>query len=276
VKFIFFVLISVIFFPVISNAESITNNNGIIISEQEYNDFLKIYSSDYIMNMSVEKYNKLKDLNFDDITTTTKYVESTYNPNLRITTEREITESEYNNYNTVMPLLDSGAASHETQAKKLVLAILGGTTWSYATIEVTWKGIPSNRSFDVIGFRGYGFEFGEGTQGGEQIYTLNGNYTIIDYAWNGTNIKKFDDGFGISMNIVNSDITSLQLMLDCNISPTIAHPTIYASYQHAQLNLSLADSQNYTLGGAGLGNVFVFPYSIAQKYDGMTGVYVSY
>ena len=105
---------------------------------------------------------------------------------------------------------------------------------------------------------------------------LNGTYTTIDYSWNGTNIKKFDNGFGISMNIVNSDITSLQLLLDCDVSPTITSPDITASYQHAQQDLSLANSQNYTLGGAGLGGVFVFPYSIAQKYDGMSGVTVSY
>lgn len=273
-KFMFFVLICIIIFPTFSNATSITNNNGIVISEQEYNDFLKIYSSEYIMNMSEQKYNKIKDLNFNDITTSKKYLETTFNASLNLTTEREITEAEFNSY--ITPRLNDGAASHETQAKSLVLAVLGGTTWNYITASVAWKGIPSTRSFDVIGFRGYGFEFGEGTQGGEQMYTLNGEYNVISYAWNGTNIKKFDNGFGISMNIVNSDITSLEILLDGDISPLIAHPTIYASYQHAQFNLSLANSQNYTLGGAGLGSVFVFPYSIAQKYDGMSGVSVEY
>lgn len=276
-KFIFLVLISIIFiFPNVVNAESITNINGIVISEQEYNDFLKLYSSDYIMNMSLEKYNKLKTLNFDDITTSTKYIETTYNQNLRLTTEREVTEEEYNNYNPVMPLLDDGAASYETTMKKLVLSIVGGTTWNYAVVAATWKAIPSTRSYDLIGFYGYGFEFGTGTQAGNQIYTLDGNYTVIDYAWNGTNIQRHTNGFGISMNIVNSDITYLQLIAECDVKATITHPTLYASYQHAQQSLSLADSQNYTLGGSGLGSVFVFPYSIAQKYDAMSGVHVGY
>lgn len=276
-KFMLFALISILLIiPNAVSAESITNNNGIIISEQEYNDFLKIYSEDYIMNMSESKYNKLKTLNFDDITTSTKYIETTYNPSLQLTTEREVTEEEYNNYNPVMPLLDDGAASFESTMKKLVMSIVGGSTWNYATVVATWKAIPSTRSFDVIGFYGFGFEFSNGTQGGEQIYTLDGNYTSIDYAWNGTNIKRHDNGFGISMNIVNSDITYLQLIADCDVKATVTHPTLYASYQHAQQSLSLADSQNYTLGGSGLGNVFIFPYSISQKYDAMTGVNVGY
>lgn len=276
-KFIFCVLISIIFiFPNVTNAENITNNNGVVMTEEEYNDFLKIYSSEYIMHMSEEKYNKIKDLNFDDVTTTTKYIETIYNQSLQLTTEREVTKEEYDNYNPVMPLLDDGGASAESTMKSISLFVVGGTTWSNAVFTVAWKGIPSTRSFDVIGLRGYGFEFGEGTQEGNQIYELNGSYEAIDYAWNGTNIRKFDNGFGISMNIVNSDITDLQLIAECYITPTIEHPTIYASYQHAVQTLSLADSQNYTLGGAGLGSVFVFPYSISQKYDGMTGVSVSY
>lgn len=272
-----FAVISILFIiPNVVSAVSITNNNGIVISEQEYNDFLKIYSEEYIMNMSESKYNKLKELDFNDITTSTKYIETTYNQSLQLTTEREVTEEEYNNYNPVMPLLDNGSAYYETTMKKLSMAIIGGTTWNYATVVATWKAIPSTRSFDLIGFYGYGLEFGNGTQGGEQIYTLDGVYTSIPYAWNGTNIQRHSNGFGISMNIVNSDITYLQLIAECDVKATETHPTLYASYQHAQRDLSLADSQNYTLGGSGLGSVFIFPYSIAQKYDAMSGVHVNY
>lgn len=277
VKFMFFVLISTLFiFPITINAESITNNNGVVISEQEYNDFLKIYDSEYIMNMSETKYNKLKELDFNDITTTSKYIETVYNPNLQLSTEKEITKDEFDNYNPVMPLLDDGATYYESTAKRISMNIIGGSTWNYVTVALTWKGIPSTRSFDVIGVRGYGLEFAEGSQAGEQIYTLDGNYTVIDYAWNGTNIQKHDNGFGISMNIVNSDITYLQATVECDVKATITHPTVYASYQHAVDSVTLAQSQNYTLGGSGLGSVFVFPYSISQKYDGMTGVSVSY
>lgn len=277
ITFMLYAFVSVLFvIPSVVNAKEIINNNGIRISENEYNDFLKIYDNDYIMNMSEEKYNKLKTLDFSDITTSTKYIETTYNQSLQLTTEREITEEEFNEFEPVSPLLDDGAASYETTKKKLVLSIVGGTTWNYAMVAATWKAIPSNRSYDLIGFYGFGFDFGNGTQEGKQIYVLNGNYTVIDYAWNGTNIKRHSNGFGISMNVVNSDITYLQFLAECDVRANIDHPTLYASYQHAQKNLSLADSQNYTLGGAGLGSVFVFPYSISQKYDAMSGVSVGY
>ena len=177
VKFIFFVLISIIFiFPTLTSAESITNNNGIVITEEEYNNFLKIYSSDYIMHMTEEKYNQLKEFDFNNIVTETKYVEVMYNQSLNLTTEKEITEEEYNNHNSVMRSID-GAASHETQAKKIVLSVVGGTTWNHVTFIATWKGIPSNRSYDVIGIRGFGLEFRDGSQVGDQIYIQDGNYT---------------------------------------------------------------------------------------------------
>lgn len=277
ITFMLYALVSILFvIPNVVSAKEIINNNGILISENEYNDFLKIYDNEYIMNMSEEKYNKLKTLDFSDITTSTKYIETTYNQSLQLTTEREITEEEFNEFEAVSPLLDDGAASYETTKKKLVLSIVGGTTWNWAMVAATWKVIPSNRSYDLIGFYGYGFDFSNGTQIGEQVYVLDGNYTTISYAWNGTNIKRHSNGFGISMNVVNSDITYLQFIAECDVRANIDHPTLYASYQHAQKNLSLADSQNYTLGGAGLGSVFVFPYSISQKYDAMSGVSVGY
>jgi len=264
-------------FPIITNAESITNINGIVISEEEYNNFLKIHSHEYIMTMSEEKYEKLKSLDYTNVVKETKYVATTYNPSLNLTTERELTKEEFDNFEktTTSSRLADGGISYETTAKKIVMSLAGGTTWNYVTLTATWKYIPTTRSFDVIGFRGYGFEFRNGSQEGEQIYILDGNYTVIDYAWNGTNTKRLDNGFGISMNIVNTDIVALQLIAECDISPTISAPEIFGSYQHAVSSVSLANSQNYTLGG-GLGDVFVYPYSISQKYDGMSGVRLTY
>jgi len=199
-------------------------------------------------------------------------------PNLNLTTERELTKEEYENFGNsdISPLLNDGSITYETTAKELNMILLGGTTWNYITMSATWKYIPNTRSFDVIGFRGYGFEFMNGTQSGEQIYYLNNFYNAINYAWNGTNIKRFDNGFGISMNIVNSDIQALQLTLEGDVKPTMSAPELFGSYQHAVADVTLAQSQNYTLDGVGLGGVFVFPYNTIQKYDGMSGVRLTY
>ena len=263
--------------PIHTFAESIINNNGIEISEEEYNNFLKIHTPEYIMFIDEEKYERLKSLDYSNIEVSETYVESTYNSLLGLTTEKEISKEEYENFNPIMPMLDDKGASGATSAKKINMVVLGGSTWNYVTLTATWKGIPSTRSFDVIGIRGYGVDFRDGSQSGEQIYKLNGEYQRISYGWNGTNIKRFDEqGFGISMNIVNDNITELQLAVDCDVTPTLTAPSIYGSYQHAVKSVSLADSQNYTLSIEGLGGVFVYPYSISQKYDGMTGLEIQY
>jgi hypothetical protein len=273
-------------FPIITKAESIINNNGVEISEEEYEDFLKVYSHEYIMTMTEEKYEDLKTLDFSNIETETKYIETTYNQHLNLTTEKELTEDEYNDYlessssssteNSASTLVSNGSAAYSTQVKQISIALITGTTWHHVTVTATWKAIPSVRSYDVIGMRGQGFDFRNGSQEGYQIYIEDGTYKTISYAWNGTNIQRHDNGFGISMNIVNNTITDLQLIVEGDVKATEDYPAIYGSYQHAQKSLTLANSQNYTLGGSGLGSVFIFPYSISSKYDGMSGVRIQY
>lgn len=277
VKYMLLAFVGIIsILPINTFAKSIINNNGIEISEEEYNNFLKIYTPEYIMVMNEEKYEKLKTLDYSNVETTETYIESTYNPKLGVTTEKEITKEEYENYNPIMPILGDKGASAETTAKKSTMTVIGGSTYNYVVYTATWKGIPSTRSFDVIGIRGFGLSFRNGSQSGEQVYKVNGEVKAVDYGWNGTNIKRFDDGFGISMNIVNDNITALQLSVDCDVKALDSAPAVYGSYQHAVASVSLAQSQNYTLGGAGLGRVFVYPYSISQKYDGMTGLQIQY
>lgn len=260
--------------PGITKAESIINNNGVVISDEDYQNFSKVYSHEYIMLMTQERYNNLKQFNFNDAEKETKYVEETYNPSLNLTTEKLMTEEEYNLQAAAN--IYTTSQGYSTTTKKLEISVAAGDTWHHAVTTATWTSILRTRSFDVIGFRGYDFQFRNGSQCGEQIYVENGEYKVIDYSWDGTNIKRLDNGFGISMNIVNNDIEALQLWLECDIKALSQYPAIYGSYQHAIKSVSLAESQNYTLSGGGLGSVFVYPYSISSKYDGMSGVRIQY
>jgi hypothetical protein len=260
--------------PVFTFAKSLTNLNGIEISEEEYNNFSKIHTYEYIMTMDEAKYEKLSTLDYTNVVSKTKFIETTYNPRLGLTTERELTEEEYDNYENTRTNLN-GNCSYETAAKKLFFVVIGGNSYNYASLTATWKYIPTTRSYDVIGLRGVGFDFRDGSQNGTQIYVLNGNYNMISYHWNGSNTNTFNNGAGISMNIVNSSISALQLEIESDIQDTVLNPIIFASYQHATSNLSLANSMNYTLGN-GLGNVFVYPSNISSHYDGMGGVYLSF
>ena len=278
VKLIFFALVSVlIVLPLNTFAKEayLINNNGIMISEEEYNNFIKIRPYEYLMTMDEDDYNKLKGLDYSNIKTTTKYIQTVYNRRYNAITEKEITKEEYES--NIMPILDDDSTYIETTNKSLSLTLAGGSKWNYVVLTAAWKGTPVVRSFDVIGIRGDGVDFRNGSQTGEQIYSENGKYTKIDYDWNGTNIKRFDNGFGISMNVVNNDnLDSLVMTVDCDVTPTDTFSDIFGAYEHAVTNVSLEESHNYTLEASGLGEVFNFPLKVRQKYDGMTGVHLFY
>lgn len=273
-KLIIFVLgIILVLCPIFTNAKNIFNNNGVVISEDEYNNFTKIHTHDYIMNLDDAKYEHLKELDFSTLKTDVKYFETSYNPSLKLYSTKEITEEEYNSE----PLRISGGDYHETTSKKLAMAIVNGTAWVYVTLDLAWKKIPSTRSFDVIGFYADGMSPRNGSQYGDQTYFINGQYNKIEYSWNGTNIKRFNNGYGISMNLVNnSGLQSLHCSTWADMYVNSNHGSLFGSYQHAVTNLSLANSKNYTLGSGGLGGVFIYPLNISQKYDGMGGTRINF
>ena len=277
------IVIVVLIIPLNCIAKDIVNQNGVVMSENDYNNFLKVYTPEYIMNMTQEKYNKLSALDFTDIRKETKYVETTYNRRLNLVTEKEITEEEYDNFipgvvvSENRPMVNSDSAYSETSAKRLEIAIIGGTVYNPVILSNIWKGIPSTREFDVIGVRLVGFDVRNGSQFGEQSIKLDDTWSTIFYDWDEDHIKKLDNGFGFAMNIVNnSNLKGLQLNLECDVKQTASHPELFGSYQHAVAKTTMNEALNFTLGSTGLGAVFVYPYSISHKYDGETGVRLQY
>lgn len=277
-KFIFFTLISVmIILPVHAFAKTIENINGIEITEEEYNNFSKMYSDEYLITMDEAKYERLKTYDYSDVKTKTIYVETKYNPSLNLLTDKVITEEEYENLKpSIMPMLNTDGTQMETTAKKFTLSLIGGTTWNHVTTTATWKTLPTTRSFDVIGFRGYNFSVRNGSQEGQQIYIENGQYKYIDYDVDSNNTKSFSNGFGISMNIINNTINFLQTTAECDIKTSGSYPAIHSAYEHAIKDITLAQSQSYTLGASGMGGVFVFNENVMPYYDSMAGLYLEY
>lgn len=141
-------------------------------------------------------------------------------------------------------------------------------------VGLLWKMIPSTRAFDVIAVRYVGMTDIDGTQWGRQIWGTNGNYSYVDYGWNGTNINRQDNGFGISMNITNdSTINYLENYIESAVQFTGNFQWAGASYQHATSNTTLAQSKSYTLAENGKNGVILFTGNIGEKYDNMPGVY---
>lgn len=258
------------------NISYITNQNGVRISMTDYNLLTNIYSDAYIQTMTSEDYEnfKAKNININNLVKSEKYYKTEIDHLNNVVTNTEVTENEFNNYN---PNIQTLSVSNfvETQYKKLSLTLSDNHN-GYGDIFVglLWKMIPSTRSFDVIAVRYVGMTDVDGTQWGRQIWGTNGNYTYVNYGWNGTNINRQDNGFGISMNITNdSTINYLENYIESAVEFTGNFQWAGASYQHATSNTTLAQSKSYTLAENGKNGVILFTGNIGEKYDNMPGVY---
>ena len=254
----------------------ITNQNGVRISMTDYNLLTNIYSDAYIQTMTSEDYEnfKAKNININNLVKSEKYYKTVIDHLNNVVTNTEVTENEFNNYN---PNIQTLSVSNfvETQYKKLSLTLSDNHN-GYGDIFVglLWKMIPSTRAFDVIAVRYVGMTDVDGTQWGKQIWGTNGNYTYVNYGWNGTNINRQDNGFGISMNITNdSTINYLENYIGSAVQFTGNFQWAGASYQHATSNTTLAQSKSYTLAENGKNGVILFTGNIGEKYDNMPGVY---
>lgn len=254
----------------------ITNQNGVRISMTDYNLLTNIYSDAYIQTMTSKDYEnfKAKNININNLVKSEKYYKTVIDHLNNVVTNTEVTENEFNNYNPNVQTL-SVSNFVETQYKKLSLT-LSDNHDGYGDIFVglLWKMIPSTRSFDVIAVRYVGMTDVDGTQYGRQIWGTNGNYSYVEYGWNGTNINRQDNGFGISMNITNdSTINYLENYIGSAVEFTGNFQWAGASYQHATSNTTLAQSKSYTLAENGKNGVILFTGNIGEKYDNMPGVY---
>lgn len=254
----------------------ITNQNGVRISMTDYNLLTNIYSYAYIQTMTSKDYEnfKAKNININNLVKSEKYYKTEIDHLNNVVTNTEVTENEFNNYN---PNIQTLSVSNfvETQYKKLSLTLSDNHN-GYGDIFVglLWKMIPSTRSFDVIAVRYVGMTDVDGTQWGRQIWGTNGNYSYVEYGWNGTNINRQDNGFGISMNITNdSTINYLENYIESAVEFTGNFQWAGASYQHATSNTTLAQSKSYTLAENGKNGVILFTGNIGEKYDNMPGVY---
>lgn len=142
------------------------------------------------------------------------------------------------------------------------------------TVYTQWLITPVTQSYDVTAMRVEDAYIVEGTQTGLQVYKKNGVVGSVNYSPNGTNIRKEDDGFGISMNLVNN-ATSYETDISANVVATSQYAKAYGTYQHAVTDVSLDESQSYTISHNGFGDVVNFATGVQNLYDRMNGVSIS-
>lgn len=266
------------------NAEEVyyTNLNGVEMTETEYNRIVDMLSEQKASIITEDEFERLVSGNIVD--NGTIYQKVMYDQDGNILYETEVSELEYNNAPEQNNFCENGNASvmssssgyHETSYKKLTVTLSDfGSNDFLLTANLHWKKMPYCRSYDVFAFMLTHFNYSNVT--GTQTYYKNYMYNNITYNTSSSGYKSFSDGAGFSMNLKDdTDISSLDLtvMADLainNFNYTTAHA--YVSYQHAQNDLTQAQSKSYTLDIVGLGNVIYYSnYNISSIYDHMTGI----
>lgn len=158
-------------------------------------------------------------------------------------------------------ITDSSAATrgsiHTTANKQLKIAVSCSST-CYVSVTLTWLNNPRIRSYDVIGayFNGSGLSSNITTK----ISSSNTSFIAND-------TKKESQGFGTSFKLPSGSNIIINQSFYANKGGTI-----YASYQHATSNTTLATSQNYNFSHLGYGHVFLFNGNAKNIYDAMKGV----
>ncbi len=177
------------------------------------------------------------------------------------------------------------SASHQTASKKITLTVSpgGGASVKIVNIDIEWFTIPNVKLYDIVGFylKSGTTQLNISSTGltwAKQIY--DGNTLTYDYN-SGNKIKK-SNGLAYVMNIVDSTKNDLKIKLQADFIGSDP-VTIGASYQHAtSTSITTTEARNFTFGSSAnsgyqvLGGTFIFKDNIANKYDKMAGVQVTY
>lgn len=135
-----------------------------------------------------------------------------------------------------------------------------------------WKSMPSYKSFDVIAMR-WTDNFTMTSYDGSQ--STDGNTSYVAYDEGNGNYKLGTNAIGLSQNLVDSATSWLSNEL--NVSGTCSGSgAVWASYQHAQANITLATSKLYNFSSNGYGGVLSFYGAASGIYDNTTGLSLTF
>lgn len=168
-------------------------------------------------------------------------------------------------------VLNSSFIDCTTEYKYYRLTVGSASGYTEFYLYNKWLKMPKYKSFDLLGVRWTG-DFERQTQTGNQ-YT-NGNSGNITYLSGNSNFKKTSSGVGLSQNLVDSATHIESELVVIGVCDTGG--TVYASYQHARANITLATSQKYNFSASGMGGVFGFYDGVSSYYDNTPGIQLNY
>lgn len=221
-------------------------------------EMLTVFPESVLDSLTEEQYNKFATLDFSKAKTKTAIYEDTSYPD---------------------GLVQPNGTSWDTNYKKISISVVPYSTGSiqYAiSLDLQWKYIPAVKSYDVMAMRFYNMAINGPSIIGKQSYvTSSGTAGAVGYGYLGRNMNYEDDGFGISMNIVNEQMKDLHCFIEVDGVIVSDKATVYGAYEHAVDDVSLATSKNYSISAAGMGKVINFDPTVWDHYDDMQGVSMS-
>lgn len=250
-----------------------TSAKAATLTDEEYSRLKIIFSDARISTMSDEDAQRYLSYDLEKSNIVSKYYRVTETANGTVSTEVTKTEAEEASQATNNNL--TRGASHNTTYKNIQISAtqLEGNNY-YIRFYTNWLLTPRVKSYDVNAMRVDDATIRDGSQAGRQTYGSYGNYSLVEYSNNGTNMVKKENGFGISMNLVDA-ATEFQLDIEAIVKSTSKWATVYASYQHAATNVTLAQSKAYNISHNGYGEVINFATAVENYYDGMQGVSIA-
>lgn len=211
-----------------------TNDYGVVLNKDEYDFITEFYYEGFQNYIDKELYNV-------------------------IFADSDIISSKIEKVSNISELIPYSSV-HQTASKKLTISS-ACTSSCLISINVEWLKSPVIRSYDVIGAYLSGVKLS--TVPNTKVINSTGSNTTSTY-----NLDDFGHGFGTSIMLLPSGS-------DMKITQTFrtnGKGKIYGSYQHATSDVTLEQSQNYTISRTGYGGVFLFDNSVRDYYDGMAGV----
>ncbi len=248
------------------------------LTDDEYAKLHLLFSAGRIQTLTDEEIEYYLSIDDDNISSAHKYYKVIETENGTIC--QEVSELEaITGANSMMNMSGTvGTLStfYQTSYKRINISSTSlGSNMYMIYLNTEWLITPTVKSFDVTGIRTFDATVIEDTQTGTQTaWNSSDGFSYVHYSPNGTNIVKENNGFGISMNLINSGV-KFYADIEAFVTANSQYAKVYGSYQHAITNVSLLQSQSYVISAAGLGYVFNFATSIEDYYDGMGGVDIS-
>ena len=228
-------------------AADYVNYFGVEMTEEEKETLTNLgFNETEIYYMTEETFEENKDLDATLVATTVKYYK-TETPMYGRSVTTEITEEEYNSVSDVM----RGVV--DTTYKRMTSTISqNGSKYRYK-VTVTWKLMPTMRSYDIIGIG-----FNNAVYISSSVYF---NFTYQDSSGTyHTSTQYYDrkstaSGGSAAYKLPTSMVgltANLYYDVSKNTSSTLTSLTMCGDYAHATSSVPLANISNYSIGIGGI------------------------